>query len=108
MTCLPWDILCIFGEMIAPALQALWIFIQLMAYIFGAAIAYKFSRLIYKGRYVEANLIIALVSGYLCFTIASWLALAGVLAAIAVVLLAIFTPVGGIIVTWLLSKMGSK
>ena len=106
MACLPLDVICMLGEVLAPALAVLWIFIQAMAFIFGAAIVFKLSRYIYKGRYIEANLIIALWSGYVAYTIAGWFALAGAIAAIVVLLLAIFTPLGGAIGVWLLGKVG--
>ena len=106
MACVPWDVICILGEMLAPALSIIWMFIQVMAFTFGAVIVFMITRKVYKGRFIEINVLLALWAGYLAYMVAGWLALFSAVAAVVVILLAIFTPVGGLIATFVLSKVG--
>lgn len=108
MVCLPLDFGCMLNEWLAPAIEFLWITVQISAFVVVAALVFLISRKIYKGRYVEANALIALWAGYFAYTMAAWFAIFGAVAAIVVLLLAIFTPFGGVIVAWLITRMGGK
>ena len=106
MICAPWDLVCNINAAIEPTLEILWLFIQISAFVFPATIIYLITRKVYSGRYFEINAIFALWAGYAGFFFAGYLAAFAALAGIAVLLLAIFTPLGGIMIAWLISKLG--
>lgn len=108
MSCLSWDVFCQLGEALASALAFLWFAIQAMFFIFGFAIVFYISRMAYKGKFWEANILVGLWAGYVAYRLALLLAIAGVVVGVVVVLLAIFTPFVGIAATFILNKLQNQ
>jgi hypothetical protein len=92
--------------MIGEFSAQLWLFIQVVLALVGFGVGFKTTRIFTKSKAISA--VAGLWAGYLFYKFAAILSVLIGASAIILVILAVLTPLGGVIVLFLMSTIGGK